>query len=97
MRALVKNRLMLVWVALSAITVGYLFLDRSAEEDGVSHASVVVTINAIVLALVKVRVIMREFMEVRHAPDWLRRLTDGWVLLVGAVLLAAYFAGRATA
>ena len=42
-------------------------------------ASTAVTVAAICLALVKVRIIMREFMEVRHAPPLLRRLTDLWI------------------
>jgi hypothetical protein len=48
-----------------------------------------------VIALVKVRVIMREFMEVRHAPALLCRLTDLWVVLTGVSLLGAYFVGMA--
>jgi len=48
-----------------------------------------------VIALVKVRVIMREFMEVRHAPALLRRLTDLWVVVTGLSLLGAYFVGLA--
>ena len=45
------------------------------------------------IALVKVRVIIREFMEVRHAPMLLRRLTDLWLVLAGASLLGCYFVG----
>ena len=55
------------------------------------------TVGAICLALVKVRIIMREFMEVRAAPRFLRRLTDFWVLLMAVALLGAYFAGKAVA
>jgi hypothetical protein len=57
----------------------------------------VVTVVAICLALLKVRIIMREFMEVRSAPRVLRRLTDFWVLLMGVALLGVYFAGKAVA
>ena len=56
-----------------------------------------VTVSAIVIALIKVRIIFREFMEVRHAPVWLCRLTDGWVVLVAACLLGSYFIGSAVA
>jgi hypothetical protein len=36
-------------------------------------------------------------MEVRHAPALLRRLTDGWVVLVGVCLVGSYFIGSAVA
>jgi hypothetical protein len=55
----------------------------------------VVTSSAIVIALIKVRVIIREFMEVRHAPVLLCRLTDLWVALTGVSLLGSYFVGMA--
>jgi len=44
---------------------------------------------------VKARYIFREFMQVRNAPALLCRLTDLWVLLIGAVLLGSYFTGLA--
>jgi hypothetical protein len=47
--------------------------------------------------LIKVRIIMREFMEVRGAPLVLRRLTDFWVVLMAVALLGVYFAGKAVA
>ena len=45
------------------------------------------------IALVKVRIIFREFMEVRSAPVLLCRLTDAWVVLIGVSLLGCYFIG----
>jgi len=92
-----NKRLAIVWLVLSAMTMAYVWLDRSADDDGVLKASTVVTVSAIVIALVKVRIIFREFMEVRHAPVWLRRLTDGWVVLMAACLLGSYFIGSALA
>ena len=53
-----------------------------------------ITSSAIVMALIKVRIIFREFMDVRHAPVLLRRLTDLWVVFTGAILLGCYWAGR---
>ncbi|ADP83967.1 cytochrome C oxidase subunit IV family protein [Pseudofrankia inefficax] len=90
-----NKRLLAVWLVLSAITVIYLGIDHSAEDRGAPAASTVVTVSAIALALVKVRIIMREFMEVRHAPPLLCRLTDLWVVLMAASLVAMYFAGKA--
>ena len=74
-------------------------LDRShgRSERDVAGRAPSVTASAIVIALVKVRIIFREFMEVRHAPVLLRRLTDGWVVLMAVCLLGSYFVGSALA
>jgi hypothetical protein len=80
---------------LVAITLGYLALDSLAGTHGAYRASTVVTTVVIVLALVKVRIIFREFMQVRNAPALLCRLTDLWVVIIGAVLLGSYFLGLA--
>ena len=90
-----NKRLVAVWLVLSAITVAYLWIDHSADNDSAPTASAVVTVSVVLLALVKVRIIMREFMEVRQAPRLLCRLTDLWVVLMAASLLGMYFAGRA--
>ena len=92
-----NKRLAIVWLVLTAMTLAYIWLDHSADEDGVLKASTVVTVAAIVIALVKVRIIFREFMEVRHAPVLLRRLTDAWVVLMAAFLLGSYFIGSGLA
>jgi hypothetical protein len=89
-----NKRLLAVWLLLSAITVAYLWIDHSADDHGAPTASVAVTVSAIVLALIKVRIIMREFMEVRHASRLLCRLTDLLVVLMAAGLLGMYVAGK---
>lgn len=91
----VNMRLLLVWVVLSALTVVYVWLDHGTDQDGSLKASSVVTVGAIAIALIKVRIIFREFMEVRHAPAWLCRLTDGWVVLIGTALIGTYLVGSA--
>ena len=90
-----NKRLAIVWLVLTAMTLAYVWLDDSADDDGTLKASTIVTVTAIVIALVKVRIIFREFMEVRHAPPVLRRLTDGWVVIIAAALLGTYFVGSA--
>jgi hypothetical protein len=92
-----KKRLFGVWLILVAISLGYLWIDHVATHEGIPIASTVVTVFAICFALIKVRIIMREFMEVRSAPMVLRRLTDCWVLLMAVALLGVYFAGMAVA
>ena len=92
-----KRRLDLAWLVVVAITVIYLWIDHTAEHDGVPTASTAVTVSAIALALVKYRIVLREFMDVRSAPPLLRRITDGLVLVIGASLLTAYLVGQAVA
>lgn len=94
MKTPAERRLLIVWLILSAITVVYLFVG-SADPASALRPSAVVTSSAIVMALVKVRIIFREFMEVRNAPPLLRRLTDGWVLLAAVCLYGSYFIGMA--
>jgi Prokaryotic Cytochrome C oxidase subunit IV len=89
------RRLFVAWLVLATITVMYLWIDHSADHKGVLVASTVVTVAGISLALVKVRIIMREFMEVRHAPQLLRRLSDLLVVVMAAALLGSYFVGKA--
>ncbi len=87
-----NKRLLVVWVILASLTLGYLLIDHSA--DGSLKASAVVTSSVIVIALIKVRIIFREFMEVRQAPALLCRLTDAWVVIMAVALLGCYFIGR---
>ncbi len=89
-----KKRLLVVWLLLSAITLAYLWVG-SVDPARALRPSAVVTTGAIVMALIKVRIVFREFMEVRHAPVLLCRLTDGWVVLLAVCLLGSYFIGMA--
>jgi len=86
-----NKRLLVVWLVLASFTLAYLWIDHTV--DGSLRSSAVVTSSVIVIALIKVRIIFREFMEVRNAPVLLCRLTDAWVVLMAAVLLGTYFVG----
>ena len=92
-----EKRLLGAWIVLVAITLIYLWIDHSADTSGVLVASTAVTVFAIVLALVKFRIIVRELMDVRHAPPVLRRITDLLVAVIAVALLASYLIGRAVA
>ena len=96
MKAGFEKRLIVVWLALSAITIlqlGIGSIDGRAAQAGNSA----IAASVIGIALIKVRIIIREFMEVRHAPVLLCRLTDLWVLLTAAMLLGGHLAGTALA
>jgi hypothetical protein len=89
-----EKRLIVIWLALSAITIMQLWVG-SLDGQAVLVRNSAIAAGAIGIALVKVRIIIREFMEVRHAPVLLGRLTDLWVVLTGAILLGGYLAGTA--
>ena len=94
MNAVFEKRLLVVWLALSAITLVSLWMGSLDGRDALTPSGAI-TSSAIVIAFIKTRVIFREFMEVRHAPALLGRLTDLWLLLTAGSLLGAYFAGMA--
>ena len=94
MNAVFEKRLFVVWLALSAITLVSLWVGSNGGRDAFTP-NAMITSSAIVIALVKTRIILREFMEVRHAPVLLCRLTDLWVVLTGVILLGTYFVGLA--
>ena len=93
MKITFNKRLLVVWVILAAFTLSYLWIDHSLS--GSLTPGALVTSSVIVIALIKVRIIFREFMEVRQAPVLLCRLTDAWVVLIAAGLLGSYFIGTA--
>ena len=97
MKAAFDKRLFAVWIVLVAITLLYLWIDHSVDKGRILVASTVVTLAAIGLACVKVRIIMREFMEVRGAPSLLCRIADFWVVLMAIALIGTYVAGKAVA
>lgn len=78
-----------VWVVLSAITVLSWWL-APAHTTGVAQASTPITIAVLALGFIKGRLIIRYFMEVRHAPLWLRLATDGWLVVFWLAVLGIY-------
>jgi hypothetical protein len=92
MRTGFEKRLALVWLGLSAVTVVSLYVGSSSGH-GAFRPDALITFSVIVIALIKVRVILREFMEVRHAPALLCRLTDIWLTLTAVALLGIYSVG----
>lgn len=87
------RRLAIAWLALSAITLISLALMPPHAHAALPNATL--TISVILVSLLKVRIVLREFMEVRHTPRWLAGFTDLWVVVTGVALTAAYFGGIA--
>ncbi|MGV0871573.1 cytochrome C oxidase subunit IV family protein [Mycolicibacterium sp. XJ879] len=74
------------WIVLTAITLASWWL-APAHFTNTVHASTPITALVLILAWLKSRLIIRNFMEVRTAPRWLRLSTDAWL----GVLFTAVF------
>jgi hypothetical protein len=90
------RRLAVAWVVVVTVTLIYLVIDGSVDDRGLD-ASPAASVLAIGLALAKLRIIMREFMDVRRAPKMLRHMTDALVVSMGVLLLGTYLVGRTVA
>jgi hypothetical protein len=87
------TRLTLTWFALTAVTLLAWWIGTHHGEAPFEPTPAV-SLGVLVISAVKVRVILREFMEVRRAPALLRRMTDAWLALLFVAMIAAYFTGR---
>ena len=77
-----------VWGVLVLITIGTGWLAPAAHAGHLAQASLPITVLVLTLALIKSRLIIRYFMEVRTAPRWVRAATDAWLAaLFGAVIV----------
>ena len=93
MNSAFEIRLAFVWLLLSLVSAAYLLLGRPGDPAAL-QANAAITIGVIAIALVKVRIIMREFMEVRHAPPLLHRFTDLWLVVTACALIGIYLFGE---
>lgn len=82
-------RLTYVWLILSAITIAAWWLGPAHARTGLV-ASAPITIAVLAMGLVKARLIIAHFMEVRTAPRWLRLFTDSWLVVLWGAILAIY-------
>lgn len=83
----IRNRSDRAWLILLLAT---------ATTFGISDArsiGIYTGIATLLIAYIKGRLVVLDFMELRHAPALWRGLFEAWLLLVSAALLAAYLAG----
>lgn len=92
MRTSSRTRLSLVWSALLVITLIAWWLGAN-HERGSFEPNAAVSLGVMAIAAIKVRLIFREFMDVRNAPARLKRLTDAWLWLFVVAMVAAYLIG----
>ena len=75
----------IVWAALMLATCASTWL---LSNNAVTPK--VATVAMMLIAAVKVRLVIRYFMEVRLAPLALRLICDGWLLAVTALIVTVY-------
>ena len=80
-----KNRSDLAWIILLIGT----FVTWGLGEAGAAGTWAIVTM--LVIAFIKGRLVILDFMELRHAPLMWRVILEGWLILVGSLILLAYW------
>lgn len=93
MANLLRTRTTLVWLILVAATALSWRMGHSTGFQDIRYASVTI----IVVTFIKVRYVILDFMEVRHAPVLMRLIGETWVLVICAVLIALYWWGPSMA
>ncbi|MEQ8690012.1 MAG: cytochrome C oxidase subunit IV family protein [Pseudomonadales bacterium] len=77
-----------VWMLLSVLTLVSWLFAHSDEVAAVSRHWGVMGI--LLVTLIKVRFVIRYFMEVNQAPLALKLVTDGWLLVLALALSTLY-------
>ncbi len=86
MKALLLSRVTVVWGLLIAATLLSWQLGHGVGFDDARLAGAAI----LIVTFIKVRFVIRDFMEIRHAPRWMRRVGDGWILLIVALLVGLF-------
>lgn len=87
MRALLFNRLSFFWALLIAATMLSAVLGHGIGIENAKLASTAV----IVVAFIKARYVILEFMELRHAPLFFRAFAEVWAVLICTLLCVMYW------
>lgn len=78
-----------VWVFLVAASALAVWLGHSAQRghDGAALYLHICRAGVLLTAFFKVWLIGHQFMELQHAPAWLRRSYEAWILVACGVLV----------
>ena len=81
----IKNSINRAWLVLMIATAITWYLGE------VGAAGTGAIVGMLLIAFVKGRLVILDFMELRQAPRMWRLLLEGWMLLVGSLILLAYW------
>jgi len=76
--------LVYTWLLLAAATVFSWWL-------GSTSYNVLTTVFILLIAIVKCRLVIRNYMEVRFAPSWLQLTCDAWLVLNFGMISSFYW------
>ena len=77
------------WIVLMIITIGSWSL-APAHSSTTVVASIPITALVLALTWVKSRIVFQHFMEVNHAPPWIKYSTDGWLAALMVTVFVIY-------
>lgn len=83
------RKLVIIWLALVGLTLVSWWAGANKGNTGL-HPNAAITFGVLLMAAIKVRLVIRHFMEVHNAPALLRRLTDAWIALLMLALFGLY-------
>lgn len=89
MASLLLTRITLVWFLLVAATAFSWEMGHGAGFDDLRYASIAI----IVVAFIKVRFVILEFMEIRTAPLFMRIIGATWCVVICTILVTLYWHG----
>ena len=81
----INNSINRAWLVLMIATAITWYLGE------VGAAGTGAIVGMLLIAFVKGRLVILDFMELRQAPRMWRLLLEGWMLLVGSLILLAYW------
>ena len=90
MTSYIRNPLTCLWLFLSIITV-ISWWTGSARGANSYQADVFVTVVVVLIALVKTRFVIRNYMGVRFAPSWLQVTCDAWLVCLFGLIACFYW------
>lgn len=89
MKALLLSRVTAVWALLVAATLCSWELGHGVGFETARAAGSAI----LVVTFIKVRFVMLDFMEIRHAPRWMRVTGQAWIVLIAAILIGLFITG----
>lgn len=89
MTAYLRHPLTVVWALLTVVTVASWLTAR--DGGAAHHVDTTVTLIVLLSAAIKTQLVIWHFMEVRHAPRWVKLTTNGWLIGLFGLLLGFYF------
>ena len=85
MRSTILSRATIAWVVLVGLTILSLVLIRGVRPVGIHGLG---SAAVLIIAFTKARVVGLEYMALRNAPWPLRLVFEGWVIIIGTVMVA---------